>query len=182
MGNQEDRKIARLLLTKGISWNDMSDSRKELARKVYRLCSAKLENLAELNEQIKQLKFNKRSIAAELGMDHKTLGTNNPEVSAIQDILIEEGKKHWSNSMSSERNTIAELNEEIKLLYERDIELIKMDIEIRKKDDEIKARERQYEDMKTQRDEWKQKYEDLFFQTSRGVQSLGGNKNDGLKS
>lgn len=148
MGQQEDRKIARLLLEKGISWNDLSDAKKNLARRVYSLCSKKLEELESLDQQFKRNKFTKSSLATELGVNRRTLATHNPEVSVLVDLLIENGKRYWAVSSQSDKKEKSVLEERIQLLLKRDCELVQKEHELAELKKELEARERQYNDLK----------------------------------
>lgn len=151
----KDREIARLLAGKGISWNELSDNKKELVRKVYAIASPKLERLAELSQEIDKLKFGKQSLAEEIGISRKTLGSNNPEIAALIEMLVKKGKYYWGTTKT--KNIQGEKNEELKkkieLLYARDCELIEKDNECKKLQKEIEARQKQYEKIKKEKEE-----------------------------
>ncbi len=154
MGQQEDRQVAKLLLEIGFSWNELSEAKKKLARRVYFLCSKKLDELYNLDLQIKQNKFTKSSLADELGVNRRTLATHNPEISALVDFMIEKGKRYWlSSSSSSDKKESLVLEERIQLLLKRDCELIQKEHELNELKKELEARDKQYKDLKKKYDD-----------------------------
>ena len=174
MGQQEDRKIAKLLLENNVSWHELSEAKKNLARKVYALCTQKLQALEELDLQIKQNKFSKSSLAEELGINRKTLATHNPEVSILVDMFIKKGKRYWTVSSSAEKqdeesfeelledssevlpeNLLVKLPKTMQILIsKRDTRLVKKNHECRELENELKAYKGRY-------DKLKKDYEDL---------------------
>ena len=176
MDLKEDRQLAKLLLDKGISWSELSESKKNLARRVYALCTQKLETLNDLTTQFKKNKFTKSSLADELGVNRRTLATNNPEVSVLVDLFIEKGRRYWGVSSSSGKKEKGVLEERIQLFLERDVEVVKKNHELEDLQKEQEARKKQYDALKEQNDAWKKKYEDLVKEYKR---SLSGYSDDG---
>lgn len=158
MGYQEDRQIAKLLLAKGIIWSDLTEAKKSLARRVYALCAKKLDNLENLDSQIKRNKYTKSSLANELQVNRRTLATHNPEISVLVDLLIEKGKRYWS-VVSSDKKEVHVLEERIRLLLARDCELVKKEHEVRGLQKELELRKKQYEDKKKEYDDLMEQYQ-----------------------
>ncbi|MBR5174489.1 MAG: hypothetical protein IKW89_00995 [Bacteroidales bacterium] len=181
MENKEDRQIARMLLGKNYAWSDLSENKKNLARKVYSICSSKIEKLSELFSQIRQLKFSKRSLADELGTTRKTLGSNNPEVSFLIDKFIEQGKEYWALTSKADEDA-PDFLETRKAVIANDCELVEKDNIIRELTKELQARKRQKESIESERDEWRGKYEALAKQIKDGSFPYFKDKNDDIRS
>ncbi len=163
MDRQEDREIAKKLLSKNILWGDLNDNKKALCRRVYGACKAKLDALSQIEKEFRKNKFSKLSIAQELGVSRKTLGTNNPEVDTLLNVLLEEGRHYWNLSTSSKEdgNIVPILEQRIKDFLKRDCELQEKEEECRSLRKEIEARVRQHEEMKNERDALKKECESL---------------------
>lgn len=174
----KDREIARLLAAKGISWNDLSNKKIELIRKVYDITVPKLEKLAELSQQIEVLKFGKQSISEELGINRKTLGSNNPEVSALIDLLVKKGQAYWGASKTKNKPSeeIEELKKKLELLYARDVELVQKNNEILGLKKEIEARKKQYEKLKKEKEELERNNREQALEFSKKLTPIIGKK------
>lgn len=174
----KDRELARLLVCEGISWNELSDNKKELLRKVYAIASPKLEKLAELSQQINELKFGKQSLAAEIGINRKTLGSNNPEVSAIIELLVKKGQTYWGASKTKNKPSeeIEELKKKLELLYARDVELVQKNNEILGLKKEIEARIKQYEKLKKEKEELERNNREQALEFSKKLTPIIGKK------
>lgn len=174
MENQ-DREIARLLSGKGLSWIELSENKKELARKVFSLAKARIDRIAELSEQIKELKFSKQSIAKEIGVSRKTIGSNNPEIAILADLLVNKGKAYWlSYRPNSDSNTIEIMKRRLDLLYARDNELVAKDEQYKKLKDQYDLKEKQYNKVKNDRDELNKKVERLEFELTKFLTPFSG--------
>lgn len=178
MENKEDRQIARMLIEKNIAWTDLSENKKNLARRVYAKCSSKIEQLSELFSQIRQLKFSKRSLAVELGITRKTLGSNNPEVSFLIDQFIEQGKEYWALTTKADEDA-PNFWEKRNEVIEKDCELVEKNNELCELQRELKARNRQKEAIEKERDEWKSKYDSLAQLVKRSASQYKNDK-DGI--
>ena len=159
---KQDRIIARLMSENGISWNDLSERKKELARRVYKSASSKLEELKILSKRIDENRFTKLSVAKEMGVDKKTIGINNPEVSLLLNALIkeEQGYLHFSPSATLHHDEeIQALKKKLELLYARDSELVEMENKCREYESELKLRKKQYEQVKKEKQELEKQLE-----------------------
>lgn len=172
----KDREIARVFAGKGISWNDLSEAKKELARKVYAVVKPKLDKLQELTSQIEDLKFNKVSLADELHINRKTLGSNNPEIAVLIATLMEQ-EKTMRPKMKPSSDLKAQneaLREQINKLLERDVEKVRLyhdNLELKKK---LELEQRQKDYYKKQIEELKANPE--LEEYAKTVTSFGGNK------
>ena len=130
MENNEIRKIAILLAKRNIVWKDLSKQKKELAIKVFSIVNKKLERLEELRAQLKENTFTKSSLADELQLNRKTLGHNNPEISALIDELYSKAKTIvGSDDIKALLEENKELKSEINKMVARDIDSLTKEIE-----------------------------------------------------
>lgn len=158
---KKDRELAGIFAVKGISWNELTETKKKLARKVYYAALPRLEKLKELSEQIEQYKFNKHTLAEELKISRKTLGSNNPEIAILIETLVKKSQTYHQSVRSSSdlKAEIDALKKRIDQLVARDCELIKKDEMYRNLEKEKKLREKQYDSLKNDYDKLKNKYE-----------------------
>lgn len=116
-----------LLARRSIVWEDLSNQKKSLAVRVYKLAQDKLDKMSELKEQMQECLFTKSSLAEDLGINRKTLGHNNPEISTLIDMLAAKARQPETDKELQEEN--AELKREIGLLVEKDVKYIQKDME-----------------------------------------------------
>lgn len=175
---KKDRELASIFAGRGISWNELTESRKQLARKVYDAALPRLEKLKELSEQIEQYKFNKLILAEELKINRKTLGSNNPEISVLIETLVKKSQTYHTTvkSTSDLKEEIEALKKEISLLVARDCELVKKDEECRKFQKEIESRKTQYDSLKKKEEELEAKYNEALLQIQEQLKLMQGRR------
>lgn len=141
----KDREIARMLSGKGISWNNLTEKKKKEAKRVFDVASGKIEKIKALREEIEQYRFNKNTLAEELGLNRKTIGSNNPEIAALVDLFIQKQKDliYRTPIEKKSNDKVNALEETIEKLMARDCESVELDNKYRELKKELKAVEGQ---------------------------------------
>ena len=175
---KKDRELASIFAGKGVSWNELTENKKSLARRVYDAALPRLNKLKELSEQIEQYKFNKLTLAEELKINRKTLGSNNPEIAVLIETLVRKGQTYHPTAKSSSalKAEIEALKKRIELLHARDWELVKKDNDCRELQKNINLQQTQYNELKKKYDELEMKYQDLQLQLEDLLKPIKGNR------
>lgn len=166
MEDQTMRMLNEFLLSEGTTGTDLTNTQRKLFEKVMTEINRRLPYLEQAEQMKKENAINQSSIAKALGVERKTVGSNNKLVATlIEKYSINEQKSDISGARySSLQKELASTKEQfdVKVSHVITIENIKADLKvandrIKEKDNQIANFERDTADLRRELNQYRRK-------------------------
>lgn len=166
MEDQTMRMLNEFLLSEGTTWADLTNTQRKLFEKVMTEISRRLPYLEQAEQMKKKNAINQSSIAKALGVERKTVGSNNKLVAKlIEKYSTNEQKSDISGARySALQKELATTKEQFDAMVSHviTIENIKADLKvandrIKEKDIQIANFERDMADLRRELDQYRRK-------------------------